>query len=574
MTETQSKHLKNRAIALKTAAIVVGMNIFLTGFKFIVYVFSDSLAVLAEAWHSFTDIATSGMVFFALEFTNRRNRKFSESGERETPPTVGKPEMIVSICIGVLLLTVACFLFKKLMGSELIPVRNPLASGIIFLVFAILSYFVGTFETRVGKREASLGLISDGMHAKADMIASLLTGFSLIVYSMGLNIDKWIAGIIAVFILALALEIFANVYRVHRDKNGDLLYTYRFFNSVPYVFSIKNMKQIPRQFHTFLANRLGDGKKTTLLHRSVLLAPLIGMALFYGSTACYTVAANETAIVERFGRPVSKETPVPPGFHLKLPWPFDKVIKVPSSTIHELNIGNISTTDNRGFIWTLKHGTEEAFLTGDNNFFYPYIILHYLIRDPFKYLYKNSDPEKLLSEIGHRIAVILFARESFYDIATTDRELLQKEMTRGIQECLDKHQSGIQLVNVNFKDIHPPISIARSFENVIAGFQEKQELINKAIGYANGVIPDSRGKGEKNIQAAAGDTVFRIRVAEGEAKRFNLRLPATDSEKEITMTRIYCETMKETLKHLTKIIVDPQVGTPEIWMNFENPYFE
>ena len=39
--------------ALKTAMIVLGVNIVLTVMKFVVYRLSDSLAVLAEAWHSF-----------------------------------------------------------------------------------------------------------------------------------------------------------------------------------------------------------------------------------------------------------------------------------------------------------------------------------------------------------------------------------------------------------------------------------------------------------------------------------------------------------------------------------------
>jgi len=37
-------------------------------------------------------------------------------------------------------------------------------------------------------------------------------------------------------------------------------------------------------------------------------------------------------------------------------------------------------------------------------------------------------------------------------------------------------KSGIEILSVNFKDIHPPIAVADSFEKVIAGHQEKQKI--------------------------------------------------------------------------------------------------
>lgn len=556
--------------SLKTAAIVFGVNVLLTGFKFIVYWMSDSLAVLAEAWHSFTDIATSGLIFLAILVSNRKRRKTTASKEDPAEMrAVGNLEIAASVCVGLLLLAVSGLLFKKLIDSQVIAIRNPLLSGLVFVVFSIGAYLVSTFETQVGKSQASLGLLSDGMHAKADMFASLLTGLSLILYAMGVNVDKWMAGTIAAIILCLALDTFVNAYRVYRDKNGNSLYAYRFLAAFFSIFSIYNLKRLLQCFHRLLVTFLGDSRNATRLCKTLLVMPFVVLLLFYGSTAFYTVSFNETVIIERFGRPL-KGNPIPPGLHVKLPWPMDSAIKVKTATIEQLNIGNVSASNTQAYIWTRKHGSEEAFLAGDNNFFYPYIILHYRIDDPFEYLYNNANPRQLLNEIGHRVAVALFAREPFYDIATTDRGRLQEKMKQDIQAALNRHKTGIELINVNFKDIHPPILIAKAFENVIAGFQKKQELINQALGYANNVLPDARGKAEKRIQSAAGESVMRLSNAEGNAKRFELRLPETEAQKRLSMLRIYHETMKDTLKDKTKIIVDPDVGTPDIWMNFKN----
>ncbi len=566
--DSQPVYRKDWSATLKTAAIVWGVNFLLTGFKFLIYWVSGSLAVLAEAWHSFTDIATSGLVFFAIFFSTRKTGQTEGPGQGpEGPRHVSVLEIAASVCIGLLLLTVSGLLFTKLLGSDAAPIRSPLLSGITFIVFAVASYLISTFETQMGKTQASLGLISDGMHAKADMLASLLTGLSLILYAMGVNIDKWMAGAVATVMLLLSLDTFVNAFRVVKDKNGKSLYNYRFLNAILSVFTMDNLTRLPRYGHAFLVNRLGDRARVTRLYNVCLFIPVAYILYVYGSTACYTVAVNETAIVERFGSPSGK--PMGPGFHLKLPWPVDKVVKVGSASIRSLDIGNTAST-RQAFIWTVKHGSEEAFLTGNNNFFYPYITLHYRIRDPFKFLYNHRDPEQLLNEVGHRAAVCLFAGQSFYDIATTKRGLLQEKMKQSIQQSLNRHDSGIELVSVNFRDIHPPISIAKSFEEVVAAFQDKQETINQAIGYANSVIPQSRGDADKNVQSARGYSVHRLSQAQGEARRFELRLPATHAEKNISMERLYRETMTQVLKDKTKIIVDPNAGIPDIWMNFNN----
>ena len=168
---------------------------------------------------------------------------------------VSRLEIAVSIFIGMLLLSVSCLVFNKVMTPQAIVIRNPLLSGIIFIVFSIGSFLVSSFETQVGKHQASLGLVSDGMHAKADMFASLLTGFSLILYAMGINVDKWMAAAIGVILFCLAMDTFVNAYRVYRDKNGDALHSYRFLSAFLSVFTLKNLNRLPVGHHWVVSKR-------------------------------------------------------------------------------------------------------------------------------------------------------------------------------------------------------------------------------------------------------------------------------------------------------------------------------
>jgi membrane protease subunit HflK len=234
-----------------------------------------------------------------------------------------------------------------------------------------------------------------------------------------------------------------------------------------------------------------------------------------------------------------------------------------------MNIGNIAAQKSAALLWTKSHGTEEPFLTGDNNFFYPYIVLHYRIEDPVAYLYRNADPEGLLDAASHRIATLLFAHQTFYDIASINRDTLNREMFAELQDALADLDTGIELVGVNFKDMHPPISVAGSFEKVVAGYQEKQEAINDATGYQYSTIPNARGKAVKETEAAQGYIVDRVKSAEGEASRFVMSLPVTARQKEVSMGRIRLDAVREALQGKKTIVIDPKTGTSDIWMDFE-----
>jgi len=576
MTE-QKKNQSRKSYDIKnrTAIAALGMNTLLTAVKFLLFFFSGSMAILAEAWHSFTDIVTSFLVLIAVRHSDRNSSTKQKNGEIENDPcpaspyAAGRMELAVSFCIGLILLLVSVFLVKKCITSEIIQIRNPLISGFIFLLFSLGSYFVYKLEVKVGKSEGSIGLVADGMHARADMTSSLLTGFSLILYTLGLNFDRWVAGLIAFFILSFALETMVNTGMVFFHRKSDGLFRYRSFAWIAFFFDRIALQKVAKAIQVFLASRFGDSRKTRLFFKTVLLMPLIFIITAYFSTAFYTVGIREKAVVERFGIPLNLREPMGPGLHLKLPWPMDRVEKAKVAFIHELSIGNVTDKKATALLWTRLHGTEEAFLSGDNNLFYPYIVLHYRIKNVAAYLYENIDPVKLLNEVGHRAATYLFVKEKFYDIAAVHRKRLEQELLKGIQENLDKMKSGIEILSVNFKDIHPPIAVADSFEKVIAGHQEKQKIINAARGYKNRILPKSRGEAAETFETARSYIVERTQQAEGSAARFIMALPGSKKEKQLTKSRLYLQTMQTALKEKTKIIVDPKSGTPEVWIGFK-----
>lgn len=568
MTEQKiSENQAGHSFRVKMAALVTGINAVLTVIKFILYFFSGSLAILAEAWHSFSDIATSLLVFIAL----LKDRKLS-SPEDTVPDGKGgknRTESIISLGIGVMLTIVACSLIYKFITAESQPIENSLVSGLIFLVFSFISYFVYRFETQVGEDVKSIGLISDGMHSRADMVASLVTGFALMLYTVGLNLDRWVSLLIALFVLAFAIETITNVVVDFFRGEKDTFHRYRFSRIFFVLFDKRAFYEISQSVRSFLEKRFNFAGLTKVVQRTLLILLPAAVIVVLLSSVFFTVGVNEKAVIERFGRPVGLNKPIEPGLHIKWPWPVDRVVKVDASTIKSMNIGNIASDGSLAMLWTKSHGTEETFLTGDNNFFYPYIVVHYKIKEVFQYLYKNLDPEKALNETAHQIATHLFSRQKFYDIASTNREKLERDMYEILSARLDELETGIEVISVHFKDVHPPISVADSFEKVIAGYQDKQRIINDALGYQYKTIPASRGKATRETEAAKGYITERVNAAEGDSSRFIMSMPGSKLEKEVATTHIRLETIKEALKNKKNIVIDPEVGTADIWMGFD-----
>jgi len=99
------------------------------------------------------------------------------------------------------------------------------------------------------------------------------------------------------------------------------------------------------------------------------------------------VQMDEEAVVERFGRPLDNIA-LKPGLHFKFPRPIDNVRIEKTKQVRELFLGNIAREEQKPLIWGAEHGEEIHFLSGDNNFFNPYIIVHYRIKHLYKYYYK------------------------------------------------------------------------------------------------------------------------------------------------------------------------------------------
>ena len=570
----------------KTAAVSTLLNLLLTILKFILAGFSGSLVILAEAWHSLTDVVTSLLVYFSV--SPRAKKSAEEPSER--PEASGNSvrtndvinwnnitiENWMSLVIGFIILFAAIAVIYKILYTIPLPITSPFAYGLFFLFFAGCSLVVSIFEIKMGKKYDSPALIADGLHSKSDMVGSLIAGFTMIALQLGIdrvgiNIDKIGAVIIIVFILSFSLETFVNFWSSLHGKPGwrDRVATglvAAAFDRSTWERLFQRIGHLSNWDHLSIEFRLRA--RRTLIS---LLALGVFMGLFLN---CLTIIGpSEQGIRERLGRLVNRGNPLEPGLHLKLPWPWENIIKVNTLTIRSMNIGNISNPSAVALLWTKQHGTEESFLSAENYLFYPYIKLHYRIKDIFNYTYSFRGPEELLDNASHSLLTEIFSTKIFTDIVTVYRGPMERRIKEAVQARMDTLKSGLEIINVNTKDIHPPISVAASYEQVIAAMQEKEQKINQATGYSNSAIPEAHGWAVKTKKQAESYVLEKKENALGEADRFLSRVEAVEAYPAITMPMLYREAIKEDLSNKPIILVEPGASVPDIWLKSGRPIF-
>lgn len=570
---------------IRTSLIAISITFGLTILKFLFYYLSGSIAVLSEAWHSFSDITTSLLVLFALWRSSYVLKREEEASGREVKDAdTKKPglfkrilinlfgrniEVTVSLVIGIFLTFISVTLIVKVFSIKGIIIQKPLITGIIFLFLSLGSYFLFKFLSGVGRAENSAALISDGLHSKGDMVCSSLTGVSLILYYFNFNIDKWVSLAIALFILSFGIEIIINIIVHFNSRGSEFRMRYRFLAIMGSALEKKTyinfINRLDSRYNIdILKSGLVVQGARVLRFAGYLIIFIIVLAIAYDTG--FQVQMDEEAVVERFGRPVS-ENSLKPGFHFKFPRPVDYVRKVRTKQIQELFLGNISQEEKKPLLWGMEHGEEIHFISGDNNFFNPYIIVHFRIMDLYKYLYNISDPNALIEDIAYKTLQHIFTTKAFYDVAITFRKDMEPAVEAALQKELDNMDTGIEIVSVNIKDIHPPIKIAGSFEEVIASYQKKEEIINLALEYQNSTIPSSRAAANKNIINAGAYVNEEILKARGAVVGFRSKLESYKKARPIIRKVLYFSHIMDSLVNRKKILIDPKTGKPNLYLN-------
>ncbi|GAB2699309.1 FtsH protease activity modulator HflK [Paenibacillus thermoaerophilus] len=286
----------------------------------------------------------------------------------------------------------------------------------------------------------------------------------------------------------------------------------------------------------------GIGRKIALGAGGVLAA----IAAF---TSFYTVQEHETAAIITLGQYTGEESA---GLHLKLPYPIQRVVKVPANQTQYIQIGY---REKNGEVTPVE--SEALMITGDENIVSADAVVEWKISDVRKYLYNIDDPEQFLRNAASAAIRSVIGSTSL-DYAITDGKTeIQGKVKERLIEMQTRYETGIQVLDVKFQDIEPPEGdVQAAFREVTNAREGKNTKINEAMQYENDILPKARGDAQSMIEQAEGMKRSRVLNAQGDVAKFNAIYEEYAKNKDITQRRLLLETLEKVMPNAKILITD------------------
>ena len=309
---------------------------------------------------------------------------------------------------------------------------------------------------------------------------------------------------------------------------------------------IKDFEEMLQRLREKFRGRFRLGGSLWLL----LLAVLIVAA---GYASVYTVAPEETGVIQRFGRYVRVTGP---GLHFKLPFGIEKVSKVKTGRNFQMEFGYRTVEAGVRSRFTERGFKEESLmLSGDLNVVDLQWTVQYKIADPKDFLFQVKDVDSAIRDMSESVMRRVVGNRLFDFVLTVGRAEIADRVKVEMQEVLDSYRTGIQVVNVKMQNVTPPEPVEAAFNEVNEAEQERESKINQAQAAYNREIPKAKGSALQTISQAEGYALERVNKAEGEAKRFLDVLKEYRQAKDVTKRRLYLESMVQVLNKADEIYV-------------------
>jgi modulator of FtsH protease HflK len=272
--------------------------------------------------------------------------------------------------------------------------------------------------------------------------------------------------------------------------------------------------------------------------------------LIWLATGFYMVGPGEQGVVRRFGEEVSRAGP---GLRYHLPYPLERVDVVNLAVVRRVEIGFRSDPRYRVI------PQEALMLTGDDNIVDAQAIVQYRVKDPAQYLFKVRDPDQALRDATEVAIRSVIGRTTIDEAMTVGRLTVQASAHEFLQQLLDTYEAGLLVTELKLQVVDPPEQVKDAFHEVVRALEDRERLINIAMGYQEDVIPRARGEAEQMLRAAEAYKEQREIRATGDAAKFVTILREYEKAQEVTEQRLYVETLQRVLPNAQKIIISPQL---------------
>lgn len=314
--------------------------------------------------------------------------------------------------------------------------------------------------------------------------------------------------------------------------------------------------------------QLPDGRILEFPGIAIFIIPLLILIVGAGTTMVFQINPEEEGVVLRFGQYVRTEDE---GLKFKLPYPIERVIKVPTQIVDVQQFG--FRTDRAGNQVTRGFEGESNMLTGDLNIIMAGWDVQFSRSDPIAFLFNVRDPVDTLRDIAQSAMREIMGDRASIPILTIGRGEIQRRARELIQQTSDQFEMGLRIREANLIIVSPPEQVLAAFFDLNRAEQDANRFFEEANREFQERVPKATGQAERLVLEAEGFRQRRINIARGEATRFVEVLEAFELAPEVTAERLYLELLEQKLPQVKEIFVlDKEMSGPLPLLNLgENP---
>ena len=600
---------KSETVSLGSAVVDLVVAVIKAAFA----VITGSAALFAETLHSAADAIASFGIWWSLRYERARREMLMEKEEAQQASTAKwglEAEQVerawsadrfrfykehiekkLSAFVGLLFIGLAVVGFWRAMrvpdpGRFQVPNALP---WVALFGLAALSYLVSRFVYQVSFIEKVRDLAAGSARAKADAVGSVLVGIVLLCRYWriaGDRLDRAVGLIISIIVLLQGLEILISTIRAGfedrrlADAEADphavgrelilarLLSGSGWISLVGFVSAGFSMQTGPRRPLHFIQKHLP-------------LVVVLTLLLLWIQTAFVVVAPADQVILERFGQAINLDQPLGPGWRIKCPWPIDRAVVVPSARIQEITVGYTQELDDPYILWQIPHHeTEYQLVTGDGSLVSINMFIRYRINSPARWYSSARSPRAVLEAEAYRLLGENIRTKSVFWVIGPNRQKLAQTIAQQIQQVADLRKIGLQVLQVNLLNAHPPTSIneeeniALTYLRVFDSLQARQTILNQYHLKATQEIDAKAAESVEVLSIAEAEGWGMVSKARGRTSRFDSIIALVKDHPEylqLVQNKLLLNYLSEALGEKTgKIVLDPGAvdGQVEIWLQY------
>ena len=301
------------------------------------------------------------------------------------------------------------------------------------------------------------------------------------------------------------------------------------------------LKKLQDQLNGLFGGRSGGGSSTGA--GSLIGIVAVIAATVWGLMGLTQIGEQERAVVLRLGE---YNRTAQPGLF----W-YPRGI----DTISRVNITQVRSAQFR-----------ETMLTQDENIVDISMSVQYVIDDPKNFVLEVRDPERSLQHAAQSALRHVVGDSTMGLVLTEGRAAIAVQVRERLQQYPVNYTTGINVQKVNIDDASPPSQVQEAFDDVIKAREDEERVKNEAESYANGIVPEARGRAQRIKEEAEAYRQQVIAKATGEAQRFDQLLSEYAKAPAVTRERLYIDALESVLSNTNKVMVDVEGGNNVMYL--------